>query len=82
MKPSTVKLAEARLYTVKEAAAFFSMSVSWIRDRVAAGDLDGYLCGNLLISGASINRYLASRATACNTTKSPEHGTVPAGATA
>jgi len=47
---------------VKEAAEFFSMSVRWVRERVARGDLDGYLCGNMLISGSSINRYLAGRA--------------------
>ena len=62
MSKLSSKLAEPRLYTVKEAAVFFSMSVTWIRERVRAGDLQGYLCGNLLISGASINRYLATRA--------------------
>lgn len=71
------------MYTVKQAAEFFAMSVSWIRDRVTAGDLDGYLCGNLLISGQSINRYLATRSVkprgSCNTLEPDEHGT-PAGA--
>lgn len=57
-----VHLAEPRMFTVKEAAAFFSMSPSWIRERVRAGDLQAFLCGNLLISGQSMNRYLASRA--------------------
>lgn len=57
-----VRLAEPRMYSVKEAAAFCCMSRTWIRSRIAAGDFDAFLCGNLLISGQSINRYLASRA--------------------
>lgn len=61
-KPRAIALAESRMYTTREAAGFFSMSVRWVRERVAAGDFDGYLCGNLLISGASMNRYLARRA--------------------
>lgn len=62
MSMPKVKLAESRLYNVKEAAAFFTMSRRWVYERVKAGDLDGYLCGNLLISGVSMNRYLATRA--------------------
>lgn len=62
MTKTTIKLAEARMYTVREAAAFFSMSVSWIRERISKGDLEGFLCGNLLVSGQSMNRYLATRA--------------------
>jgi hypothetical protein len=64
--------AELRMYTVKQAAELFSMSVSWIRERITAGDLDGYLCGNMLISGASINRYLS-----CRSVKSPSSSTHP-----
>jgi hypothetical protein len=70
------------MYTVKQAAEFFAMSVSWIRERVTAGDLDGFLCGNLLISGQSINRYLGTRSVkpgaSCNTTQPDEHR-APAG---
>lgn len=62
MKRLTVRLAEPRMYSVKEAAAFCCMSRTWIRQRIKAGDFDAFLCGNLLISGQSINRYLASRA--------------------
>lgn len=78
-KSPAVKLAESRLYTVKEAAAFFSMSVSWVRERVTRGELDGYLCGNLLVSGVSMNRYLATRAV---TLKPVEDATLPANAAA
>lgn len=59
MKLPVVRIAEPRLYTVKDAAAFFSMSASWVRERIRRGDLEAYLCGNLLVPGASINRYLA-----------------------
>lgn len=62
MAKPIVKIAEARLYTVHEAAGFFRMSASWVRKRISAGDLDAFLCGNLLISGQSMNRYLANRA--------------------
>lgn len=62
MSKPTVKLAEPRMYSVKEAAAFFCMSRTWIRTRIAAGDFETFLCGNLLISGQSMNRYLATRA--------------------
>lgn len=62
MKNPVIKLAEPRMYSVKEAAAFFCMSRRWIHARVTAGDLQGFLCGNLLISGQSMNRYLATRA--------------------
>ena len=77
MPRATVRLAESRLYTVRDAATFFAMSVSWVRERIKAGDLDGYLCGNLLISGASMNRYLASRAIGPRITQTPtENGNI------
>ena len=61
------RLAEPRMYSVQEAAAFLSMSRTWIRQRVRVSQLDGYLAGTkLLISGASINRYLDTHRKAAN----------------
>jgi len=57
-----VRLAESRLYTVRDTAAFFSMSTRWVRERIKARDLDAFACGNVLVSGQSINKFLASRA--------------------
>lgn len=74
---AALKLAEPRMYTVREAAAFFSMSVSWIRERISKGEIEGFLCGNLLVSGQSMNRYLATRAVG-RPQPQPEHESVSA----
>jgi hypothetical protein len=56
------KLAESRrLYRVGEAAAFFSMSTRWVRDRIRAGELEAFDLGDWAVSGASMNALLERR---------------------
>lgn len=56
------RIAEARMYTLREAALFFGgRSIRWVRDRVKSGELDGFATGMVVVSGQSMNRYLRER---------------------
>lgn len=55
------RLAERRLYTPAEAAAFFGMSRRWVELQMAARELDVYQLGRPRISGPSMNRLLERR---------------------
>jgi len=53
--------AERRVYPAAEAARFFGRSVRWVVRRVQAGDLEGFKLPQLVVSGQSMNRFLAKR---------------------
>lgn len=53
--------AERRVYPAAEAAKFFGKSVRWVVRRVQAGELEGFKLPQLVVSGQSMNRFLAKR---------------------
>ena len=49
-------------YDVQRVAILLDMSTKWVKERVHAGDLEGYrLGGKVVITAASISTYLDNR---------------------
>ena len=61
VKQSGGAWAEARMYSLEQAGAFFSRSTKWVRRQVNSGELEAFALPNLVISGKSINRFLKAR---------------------
>jgi len=53
-------------YEVGKLAALIDMSPRFIKERIKAGELEGYRLGNrIVVSAESVKRYLENRRMAC-----------------